>query len=133
MDFLLSGRLGGELPPNFFPSRRQAHAALRRMFTRGRRQDLPLTLIRMGLPRPTDKLRPVFLSRLSSEMRLTDLAWWDEETRAFLFLAEASADAAPLIARWLEAGREWKIAPQVATQAFPRQGATLGALLEGLR
>lgn len=121
------------LPANILPDRRHAHAALRRMFARSRRYAMPMSLVRLRLsPASAELPRRIFLSRLSGDLRVTDLAWWDQETEALLVMLEESQDVRPLLERWAALARVLRMEVQLAPVQFPRQGATLNALLEAL-
>lgn len=121
------------LPANILPDRRHAHAALRRMFARSRRYAVPMMLVRLRLPPASAELpRRIFLSKFGGDLRVTDLAWWDEEAGALLVMIEESQDVAPLLERWAALASALRLEVQLAPVQFPRQGATLNALLEAL-
>lgn len=93
-----------------------------------------MTLVRLSLleaDREGERSR-LYLSKLSCDLRDTDLAWWDGDRKALFCLAEACPDPAALLGRWLGLAKEMELTAHIVPASFPLQGATLGALLEAL-
>lgn len=132
MNWLRSAPPEAAATPGILASRRLAGSALLRMLSRARRDGLPLLLVRLDWPAEGvhESQRRRFLNALASELRISDLAWWEPAWKALLLLLEsAEAPAAPL-ARLEQCARVEGITLHARAAQFPRQGVTLAALLE---
>lgn len=103
------------------------------MFARGRRQQSPLVLVRLRLDanRPSERAL-ILLTKVASDLRLTDLAWWDGARAAVFLLLEGGADAEAPLRRWRAWAAELGMPAPAQAVSFPLHGVTLAALLEAL-
>lgn len=126
-------------PPDVLSGLASAHGPLRRMFTRARRLGLELTLLRLEFSAARQDGRggsgrvALFLPRLSTELRATDLAWRGRRQTEWMILLEAAPNASAAIQRWQESAREWGLELRVQQIRFPGGGLTLAALLAALQ
>ena len=124
-------------PAEVLENRPAAAAAVLRMLSRARRRAAPLLLLALevevegrGTPGAVRVSR--WLERVTADLRLHDLCWWDGEVGAFLLLLEDAAGGAGIEERLRRHARECGTWLRLRQARFPSQGATLGALLGAL-